>query len=890
MDIELQKVYDPTKVEEKWGNFWLDRNFSHADENSDKPSYSIVIPPPNVTGTLHIGHALNNTLQDILVRFKRMDGYNVLWVPGTDHAGIATQNVVERQLQEEGVKRDDIGREEFIRRVWEWKEKKGGLIIKQLKKMGCSCDWQRERFTMDKGLSEAVNEVFIRLYEEGLIYRGNYIINWCPRCRTALSDLEVEYAETKGKLYYVKYPVSNEEGKSITVATTRPETMLGDTAVAVSPEDERYKNFKGKRVILPLMKRVIPVIEDNYVDPGFGTGALKITPAHDANDFEIGLRHNLEQINVLSENGFMNDQAGVYKGLERFKAREAVLKDLETQGFLLKIEDYLHSVGHCYRCKTVVEPYLSKQWFVKTKPLAAPAIEAVKRGDIRIIPKVWENTYFDWMENIRDWCISRQIWWGHRIPAWYCRECGEIIVAKAEPLKCSKCGGEKLEQENDVLDTWFSSGLWPFSTMGWPQETKELKKFYPTSCLVTSFDILFFWVARMIMMGLKFMKKIPFRDVYIHALIRDAEGQKMSKSKGNIIDPLDIIERYGADTFRFTLAAMAAQGRDIRISEERLEGYRNFVNKLWNASRFVMSNTKDFDKEDEQIREHSLSSIDKWIYSKLYRLILDVISAFENYKFNDAANYIYQFLWHEYCDWYIEFTKPDLTDEKGERKSTVQKVLIDVLEKTLRLLHPFMPFITEEIWQYIMTQRKPAQQQTESIMTSSYPKEWDAYFYQEAAESVERLKDLIREIRNIRSEMDIPPAAKVRVFIKMPGSEEKRELDSMKEYILKLCRASDIVTGKDIKKPKASATGVVRDMEIFIPLEGIFDFEDEKKRLQKKLSKIDKDFSSYDKKLKNTAFINNAPVEVIEKDREKYGELIKEKIKIEGHLKALEEL
>ena len=890
MDIELQKVYDPTKVEEKWSNFWLEKNFSHADENSDKPSYTIVIPPRNVTGTLHIGHALNNTIQDILVRFKRMDGYNALWLPGTDHAGIATQNVVERQLQEEGIKRDDIGRDEFIRRVWEWKEKKGGVIIKQLKKMGCSCDWHRERFTMDEGLSEAVKEVFVRLYEEGLIYRGNYIINWCPRCRTALSDLEVEYAETKGKLYYVRYPVLDEEEKFIIVATTRPETMLGDTAVAVNPEDERYKNFKGRKVILPLMNRIIPVIEDSYVDPEFGTGALKITPAHDANDFGIGLRHNLEQINVLTENGLMNDQAGVYKGLERFKARDAVLKDLDAQGFLLKTEDYLHSVGHCYRCRTVVEPYLSKQWFVKAKPLADTAIKAVRNGDIRIIPKGWENTYFDWMENIRDWCISRQIWWGHRIPAWYCKECGEVTVAKAEPLKCSKCGSEKLEQDNDVLDTWFSSGLWPFSTMGWPKETKELKKFYPTSCLVTSFDILFFWVARMIMLGLKFMGEIPFRDVYLHALIRDAEGQKMSKSRGNVIDPLDIIERYGADTFRFTLAALAAQGRDIRLSEERLEGYRNFVNKLWNASRFVMANTGDYNREHDAIEESSFSPIDKWIYSKLHSLILDVRATFESYKFNDAANHIYHFLWHEYCDWYIEFTKPDLTDEKGERKGTVQKVLIDVLEKTLRLLHPFMPFITEELWQYIMTQRNPARQKTESIMISSYPKGSDAYFYPDAAERVERLKDLIRGIRNIRSEMDIPPSAKVRVFIKVQGSEENNELDLMNEYILKLCRASEIVTGDDISRPKASAAGVVRDMEIFIPLEGIFDFEDEKKRLQKKLGKIEKDYFAYDKKLKNTAFINNAPAEVIEKDREKFEELIKEKIKIEGYLKVLEEI
>src|SRR3989338_9220937 len=886
MEIELQKGYEPKGIEEKWYEFWLERNFSHGDENSDRPPYTIVIPPPNVTGSLHIGHALNNTLQDILARFKRMDGYNVAWIPGTDHAGIATQNVVEKELMKEGIKRDDIGREEFIKRVWRWKEKKGGLIIKQLKRMGCSCDWQRERFTMDKGLSDAVKEVFIRLYQEGLIYRGNYIINWCPRCRTALSDLEVEHLETKGKLYHINYPVLGEKGKFLTVATTRPETMLGDTAVAINPEDERYREFRGKKVILPLMNREIPIIEYNYVSMDFGTGALKVTPAHDANDFEIGLRHNLLQVNVLAENGLLNELAGKYNGLERFKAREVILKDLEGQELLVKTEDYLHGVGHCYRCKTVVEPYLSKQWFVKVKPLARQAIEAVKSGRIRIIPKGWENTYFEWMENIRDWCISRQIWWGHRIPAWYCKKCGEVLVEKDAPLKCRKCESDELVQESDVLDTWFSSGLWPFSTMGWPERTKELETFYPTSCLVTSFDILFFWVARMIMLGLKFMKDVPFRDVYIHALIRDVEGQKMSKSRGNVVDPLDIIGKFGADTLRFTLAALASQGRDIRLSEERLEGYRNFANKLWNASRFVISNTGDFSSKPQDEKDFILSDIDKWIYSKLHEVIKEVRDAFDNYRFNEAANSIYQFLWHEYCDWYIEFTKPDLIQETNEiRKRTARKVLTDVLERILRLLHPFMPFITEEIWQYVKPEKS-----IESIMISSYPKQDDVDFYPEETARVEELKSLIKVIRNIRSEMDIPPSTRIKVYIKTPDSSDSERIDSAREYISKLCRTSEINVCINLSKPKASATGIVRNMELFVPLEGILDFEEEKKRLEKKINKLEKDFSVLERKLKNEDFIKNAPAEVVEKDKEKHNELIKEKKKIEGHLKALEEL
>ena len=692
----IDKVYDPKQVEQKWYRLWMEKGYFTAESESEKPSFSIVIPPPNVTGVLHMGHALNNTLQDIVVRFKRMSGFDTLWLPGTDHAGIATQNVVERELAKEGTCAETIGRDEFIKRVWEWKEKSGGLIIEQLMRLGASCDWSRQRFTMDEGLSRAVREVFVRLYEEGLIYRGNYIINWCPRCKTALSDVEVEHEETKGHLYYIKYPIA-ESGGFLTVATTRPETMLGDTAVAVNPADPRYASLIGKEVILPLVHKRIPIIGDAYVDMTFGTGALKITPGHDFNDFEIGKKHNLGVVKVIDDDGRMNEQALQYCGMDRFEARERIIEDLRAEGLLEKIEDYPLIIGRCYRCKTIVEPIVSLQWFVAMKPLAAAAIAAVRDHRVTIIPEMWEKVYFDWMENIKDWCISRQIWWGHRIPVWYCDKCNESYVSRQDVTECPKCGGPA-RQESDVLDTWFSSGLWPFSTLGWPDETCDLKTFYPTSLLVTGFDILFFWVARMIMMGLHFMGDVPFRHVYIHALVRDAAGKKMSKSKGNVIDPLLMIDQYGTDAFRFTFAMLAAQGRDILLSEERIEGSRNFVNKIWNAARLTVSLLENVTFSPEAAPSAFLP--DKWIRSRLQRVTKEVSEAIDTYRFSDAAHSLYGFVWHEFCDWYLELIKPNLYGkvtafDEGATASTLYSTLI----ATLKLLHPFMPFVTEEIYQ-----------------------------------------------------------------------------------------------------------------------------------------------------------------------------------------------
>ncbi|MBI5749862.1 MAG: valine--tRNA ligase [Nitrospinae bacterium] len=898
----LEKVFEPKKIEERWYKFWLEKGYFHADENSDKKSYCIVIPPPNITGALHIGHALNNTIQDILTRWKRMEGFNTLWMPGTDHAGIATQNVVERQLLSEGTDRHKIGREKFVERVWKWKEKSGGDIIRQLKRLGASCDWERERFTMDEGLSKAVREVFVRLYEEGLIYKGDRLINWCPRCHTALSDLEVEHEEQKGHLYHIKYPVKN-TSDFITIATTRPETMLGDTAVAVNPDDERYKNFTGKTVTLPIVNREIPVIADSYVDKSFGTGALKITPAHDPNDFEIGTRHNLLQVKVIAEDGTMNENAGKYKGLDRFKCRKALLRDLEKEGFLLKVEDYIHSVGKCYRCKTIVEPNLSKQWFVKIKPLSEPALEAVKDGRIRIIPKGWENTYFEWMNNIKDWCISRQIWWGHRIPAWNCKDCSEITVSKTDITECSKCKSKNIEQESDVLDTWFSSALWPFSTLGWPENTKELKVFYPTSVLVTSFDILFFWVARMIMMGLKFRGDIPFRDVYIHALVRDAEGQKMSKSKGNVIDPLIMMEKYGTDAFRFTLAAFAAQGRDIKLSEERIEGYRNFANKIWNAFRFAMMNLEDFKDNilsqpkdtvsTSDITRLNLRLSDRWILSRLQKAIRDTRKGLEEYKFNESAGIIYQFFWHEFCDWYIEIIKPRLASSAEERK-TAQSVLLYVMENSLRLLHPFMPFITEELWQQLPLLESS---RGESIMAAEYPVYNEALVNDDFEREMILIMEISRGIRNIRSEMNISLAKKLDVLLRTGDENKLQMIERQNLYISELSRLKNLSVTKNGKEPKPvpeglyqgmAATAVVENIEIFVLLEGVIDIHKERDRLSRELEKINADVATLNKRLSNRDFINRAPKDVVEKDREKYQSLTVMAEKIQQNLSRLE--
>jgi len=863
MNTHLPKGYEPSQVEKKWFEIWENRGDFHADENSSKPHYSIVIPPPNVTGVLHMGHALNNTLQDILCRWKRMCGYEVLWMPGTDHAGIATQNVVEKQLASENKDRHDLGRDAFVDRVWQWREESGGQIINQLKRLGASCDWKRERFTMDEGLSQAVREVFVKLYEDGLIYRANRLINWCPRCHTALSDLEVEHDDKKGSLWHLRYPVAGTDRHMI-VATTRPETMLGDTAVAVHPDDERYQDLIGKNILLPLMNREIPIVADDYVDKEFGSGAVKITPAHDFNDFEIGKRHDLEFINVLDESGMINENGGKYCGMERYAARDQVVADLQDLGLLEKTEDYSNSVGECYRCKTVIEPYMSKQWYVAVKPLAAEAIKAVESGQTKILPAQWEKTYYEWMYNIQDWCISRQIWWGHRIPAWFCDDCGEISVSREDVTACCHCGSKNLHQETDVLDTWFSSALWPFSTMGWPDKTQTLEKFYPTSCLVTGFDILFFWVARMMMMGIKFMDNIPFSEVYIHALVRDAHGQKMSKSKGNVIDPLTIVDEYGADAFRFTLCAFAAMGRDIKLSTDRIGGYRNFVNKLWNASRFALMNLEDFEPDNINLDELTLSQADQWILNRYAIAAEDVNKALSDYKFNDAASLLYSFTWHEFCDWYVELSKDELYGDDVAAKQKTQAVLYSVLEGLLRMLHPILPFVSEEIWHAL-----PGERPAESIMMSDYPVGAMASVDNDVVAAMDVVMDVIRAIRNVRGELDVPPGKKIKVVLDCKSEQTVAAVKSGQRYIHSLARVEEVELGIGLEKPKQVSTQVAGDVEVLIPLSGLIDVAEEEARLMKEMAKIQKDVDFFNKKLSNEKFVANAPPQVLEKDREK---------------------
>jgi len=878
----LSKTYEPGAVEDKWYEYWMERGFSRADTDSTKAPYSIVIPPPNITGSLHMGHALNNTLQDIVIRFQRMRGFNVLWMPGTDHAGIATQNVVERKLAEQGLDRHGLGREKFIERVWQWKEQYGGVITNQLKKLGASCDWSRERFTMDEGLSEAVREVFVRLYHEDLIYKGNYIINWCPRCRTALSDLEVEHDEESAKLYHLAYPLKS-GGGLITVVTTRPETMLGDTAVAVNPKDDRYLVLIGEKVILPILYREIPIIGDEHVDMEFGSGALKVTPAHDLNDFEIALAHGLEMVKVIDEDGKMGKEAGPYQGMDRFECRKKIVGDFERDGTLLKMEDYRHNVGHCYRCKTIIEPTLSKQWFVRTKPLAEAAIQAVTDRRTKIIPSVWEKTYFEWMNNIRDWCISRQIWWGHRIPAWYCEKCDEIIVSKEEPHSCSRCGGREFRQETDVLDTWFSSALWPFSTLGWPKETEELRVFYPTSVLITGFDILFFWVARMMMMGLKFMGDVPFRHVYIHALVRDIQGRKMSKSRGNVIDPLLVMKEYGTDAFRFTLAAFAAQGRDICLSEERIEGYRHFANKIWNASRFSLTNLADFRGIAHEVDFHEMSLANRWILSRFNETVREVTEALEEYRFNEGAQAIYHFIWHEFCDWFLELIKPVLYGKDDQQERTVtQYVLMRVLDGALRLLHPFMPFITEEIWQ-----RLP--QEGKSIMIADFPRYDGGLRDEEAIGDMDLVMRTIGGIRNIRGEMDIAPNKRLDVLLLAEEDGIRERLEQCRKYVIHLARVDRLSFITSGQKPRDAARAVLRDMEILVPMGKGLDLEGETRRLKKEIHKVEKDLEIADRKLSNDEFISKAPEEVVEKVKlKKEALLIREKKLRESLGKILE--
>ena len=863
MSRQLPKAYDPAQIEQKWFEIWEQRGDFSAHDDSQRPAYSIVIPPPNVTGVLHMGHALNNSLQDILCRWKRMCGYEVLWMPGTDHAGIATQNVVEKQLHAEGLDRHELGREAFVERVWQWRETSGGQIINQLKRLGASCDWQRERFTMDEGLSRAVREVFVRLYDDGLIYRDNRLINWCPRCHTALSDLEVEHDDKKGHLWHLRYPVVGSD-RYLVVATTRPETMLGDTAVAVAADDERYRDLIGKRVMLPLVNREIPIIADEYVDKDFGSGAVKMTPAHDFNDFAVGKRHDLEFINVLDESGCINENGGVYQGLPATEARQRVVADLDALGLLAKVEDYTHAVGECYRCHAVIEPYMSKQWYVAVKPLAEQAIAAVENGQTAIIPRQWEKTYFEWMYNIQDWCISRQIWWGHRIPAWFCSHCDQISVSLDDISVCQHCGSSAIEQESDVLDTWFSSALWPFSTMGWPEKTPALKKFYPTSCLVTGFDILFFWVARMMMMGLRFMDDVPFKEVYIHALVRDAQGQKMSKSKGNVIDPLIVIDEYGADAFRFTLCAFAAMGRDIRLSTDRITGYRHFVNKLWNASRFALLNLEDFDPAAGDLSAASLAPAEQWILHRFDQAAAQMNQALADYKFNDAASVLYTFTWHEFCDWYVELSKQPLNGDDPLARQQTQMVLFTVLEGLLRLAHPILPFVTEEIWQTL-----PGQRPSQSIMMAAFPTGSGVSVDGAAVARMEMVMAIVSAIRNVRGELDLSPGQKIKVLLDCKDAATVQIIRAGEAAISSLARVEDLVVGVAIDRPENVATQVAGSVEVLIPLAGLIDLEEEATRLKKEIEKVHKDVDFFTRKLGNDKFVQNAPAEVLEKDRAK---------------------
>jgi valyl-tRNA synthetase len=850
-----EKRYDPQKTDARWYQVWVEQGYFHADVQAPGDPFCIVIPPPNITGSLHMGHALNTTLQDILVRWKRMDGYNTLWLPGTDHAGIATQWVVEQQLAREGTNRHAYGREQFLARVWRWREESGRTIVRQLMRLGASCDWSRERFTMDEGLSRAVRKVFVTLYREGFIYRGDYIIQWCPRCMTALSDLEVEYEERDGKLYYIKYG-------PLTLATVRPETKLGDTALAVHPEDERYRDYIGQTLTIPSVEDelTIGVIADSAVDPEFGTGVVKVTPAHDPQDFEIGRRHGLKIRQVIGFDGKMNALAGKYVGLDRFECRNRIVEDMQSLGLISKIEDYRHRVGLCYRCRTVVEPLVSRQWFVRMKALAEPAIEAVRCGRIQFAPSMWVNTYYEWMLNIRDWCISRQIWWGHRIPAWYCQSCDGVTVAEMPPTACQHCQGRELRQDEDVLDTWFSSGLWPFSTLGWPDDTPELERFYPTSVLVTGFDILFFWVARMIMLGLKFKGDIPFHNVYIHALVRDAHGQKMSKSRGNVIDPLEVMDEYGTDALRFTLAALAGQGRDIRLSEERIQGYRNFMNKIWNAFRYCELNFSLTGERIPALQGATLDLADRWILSRLQGVTAATRQALEDYRFNDAASELYHFFWHEFCDWYLEITKLRITGAEHERVNA-PGILLTVFESSLRLLHPFIPFLTEELWQQLP-------HQGETVVKAPYPGVAQEWIDRDAEQEMTFVMEVIAALRNIRSSFKIPHTTKFQPHIKA-SLEHARLIARNHSYIVSLANVSEMVIDQDIVSPALSATAILDHIEIYVPLEGLIDVEVERTRLIRELTKIQEDVVRLEAKLARRDFLEKAPEDIIEKEQAK---------------------
>ena len=870
---ELPKTYDPKAVEDKLYSFWNDSGFFHAEVNPDKKPYTIVIPPPNVTGQLHMGHAFDETLQDVLIRTKRMQGYEALWMPGTDHAGIATQIKVEENLRkEEGLTRYDLGREEFLKRVWAWKDKFGNRIISQLKKLGTSCDWDRERFTMDEGCSKAVREVFVNLYNKGLIYKGHRIINWCPHCATALSDAEVEYETQPGKLWHIRYPLADGSG-DLVVATTRPETFMGDTGVAVNPNDERYKHLIGKTCILPIMNREIPIFGDEYVDMEFGTGCVKVTPCHDPNDFEMGQRHNLEQILVFNEDATVNANGGKYEGMDRYECRTAVIKDLEKGGYLVKIEDHEHNVGTCYRCGTTVEPMTSAQWFVKMAPLAKPAMDVVTEGKTKFVPDRFSKTYLRWMENVHDWCISRQLWWGHRIPAFYCEDCGEMTVSKTDVCTCPKCGGTHIHQEEDVLDTWFSSALWPFSTLGWPDKTKELEYFYPTSTLVTGYDIIFFWVARMIFSGVEHMGETPFKTVYIHGLVRDAQGRKMSKSLGNGIDPLEVIDQYGADALRFTLATGNSPGNDMRFSDERVQASRNFCNKIWNASRFIQMNlTIDKDKAVELPAELALE--DKWILSKFNTLVADVTRNIDQYELGLAASKLNDFIWENFCDWYIEIAKTRL--QTGDEN--VQKVLCYVLSGAMQLLHPFMPFITETIWQALPHEGP-------SIMVSSWPEYDEKLNFATEEAQMESLMDAVRAIRNRRAEMNVPPSKKAKVLIL---TEKKDTFSAGAGFFPKLAYASEIELIDAVPADAAKMASVVTgDAQLYMPMGDLIDFEAERARLGKEKKKVEDDIAFVMKKLNNPKFVDKAPENVVAAEREKADKLREHLAKLEESIAAL---
>jgi valyl-tRNA synthetase len=863
--IELAKAYDPEPVEDKWLDYWEKNRVFTPETHEAEKRFSMVLPPPNVTGSLHMGHALCFTLPDIITRWKRMQGYNTLWLPGTDHASIAVHNVIEKSLEEKGLSREKLGREKFMEIAWDWKKKYGGVIVNQLVKLGASLDWTRERFTLDEGFHNAVVRVFVDLYNEGLIYRDYYLVNMCPHCATVLSDIEVEHEELASKLYYIRYPLADAESvvgskDFIVVATTRPETMLGDTAVAVHPEDERYSRYVGRKVLLPLQDKEIPVIADEQVEIEFGTGAVKVTPAHDPADFALGKRHGLEQVIVIDGFGKMTKEAGEeFAGLDRFACRELVLTRLEEQGLIEKIEDYHHAVGHCYRCKNIIEPNLSWQWFVKVEPLAKEAIRVVEEGEIEFIPPNWAKTYFEWMYNIHDWCISRQLWWGHRIPAWYCQECDEIIVAEKNPATCGKCQSSNLVQEEDVLDTWFSSALWPFATMGWPDETEDLKTFYPTDLMSTGFDIIFFWVARMIMMGLKFAGDIPFRHVFINGLVRDFKRRKMSKSEGNSIDPLEMMNKHGTDALRFTLAALAIPGMDISLNEERMAGYRAFVNKIWNAARFALINMEE---GKLAVKEQDLTLADRWIRSRLTQAVADMNDALGEYKFYEAADRIYHFVWHEFCDWYIELVKPSL--KQGNRTSLA--VLIDTLDQILRLLHPIMPFVTEEIWQHLPGEG-------DSLALAAFPVPNDQWVDKGEEKAMKVLQNAIVELRTLKAENQIPVKRKIRLWIKC-GKQEEKAIRAHRVYFEVLANVESLEMMEKFPERQMMLKGVAGEIEMAIPLEeGLVDFEKEKQRLEKELKKIRAEIEKIEQRLGNEAFVEKAPKDVVKESKSRLKEL-----------------